>query len=77
MAARLGHRLADGAGCGDMVLLDQDAIVEAHAVVVAAATGDGIFLCPAHAGQCLAGIENPDVRPFDLFDITAGYGGGA
>jgi hypothetical protein len=49
------HRLADSAGNGDVVVLDQDRVVEPVAVVGAAAAAHGVFLEGAQARNGLAG----------------------
>jgi hypothetical protein len=51
------HRL-DAAGGDDVVFLDQDAVVEADAVVGAAADAHRVFLRQAQAGQGLAGVDD-------------------
>ncbi|MNF45227.1 hypothetical protein D3C84_263550 [compost metagenome] len=69
--------LGDAAGGGDVVFLDQEGIVEADAVVVAAAAGHGVFLRQAQAGQGLAGVEQFHLGAFDQLDIVADTGGDA
>jgi hypothetical protein len=56
--AGLFQRGGDAAGGHDVVFLDQDAVIEAEAVVAAAAAGDGVFLGQAQAGQGLAGVDD-------------------
>ncbi len=53
-AARGEDRRPDAAGHGDVVVLDQHAIVEAEAVVHAAAHADGVFLHGAQSRHGLA-----------------------
>ena len=64
--ARPPDRLGDAAGDGDVVVLDQDRVVEAEAVVGAAAAAHGVFLEGAQAGRGLprvadlrAGVRRP------------------
>jgi len=59
-----------------VVLLDQDAVIEAEAVVPAAAAGDGIFLRQAQSGQGLARIDDARPGAGDGFDVEARGGGG-
>ena len=56
------HRLGDPARQGGVVLLDQDRVVEAHAVVVPAPGGDGGLLEGAQARGGLAGVEDARAR---------------
>src|SRR5262249_13161144 len=44
--------------CGQVVVLDEDAVEEAHAVVLAAAAADGVFGQQPPAGQRLARVED-------------------
>src|SRR5918995_1732428 len=56
--SRSANGLSDPACDRGVVLLDQDRVVEAHAVVATAASGDGGLLQRAQAWGRLAGIEN-------------------
>ncbi|MNP07605.1 hypothetical protein D3C76_996340 [compost metagenome] len=60
-----------------MVFLDQEGVVEADAVVVAAAAGDGVLLRQAQAGEGLAGVEQFHPGAFHQVGVVAGAGGGA
>ena len=57
------RRLADAARERDVVVLDEDRVVEAHAVVAPAAGGDGPLLERAQAGRRLARVEHLDPGP--------------
>ena len=72
----LPDRRRDAAAGGDMVLLDQEGVPQADAVVVAAATGHRVLLRQAQPGQGLAGVEQPHAGVRDQVDIVAGAGGG-
>ncbi|MCY1412629.1 hypothetical protein D9M71_280410 [compost metagenome] len=72
-----GDGLGDAAGGGDVVFLDEEGIVEADAVVVAAAAGHGVFLRQAQAGQGLAGVEEFHLGAFHQFHVVADAGGDA
>ena len=56
--ARPADRLGDAAGQRGVVLLDQDRVVKAHAVIVGAARRDRRLLEHAKAGGRLAGVED-------------------
>ena len=56
--ASRGDRSRDRAGGHDVVLLDEDAVVETHAVVAAAGAEHGVLLCAAQPGERLARIED-------------------
>ncbi len=62
---RVFDRLADAAGGRDVVVLDQDRVIEAHAVVCHSARGRGRFFEMAHSGRGLARIEHLALRSFD------------
>ena len=75
-AAGPGHGLSKPAGEGDVVLLDQDRVVEAHAVVHPAAGADRGLLERAQQRRRLAGVEDhgaPALRPRRL-DEAGGQG---
>ncbi|MOA58078.1 hypothetical protein D3C78_1824020 [compost metagenome] len=57
-----------------MVLLDEVGIKQTDPVVLATATGDGIFLGVAQAGQRLAGVEQAAFGACQLGNITGGEG---
>src|SRR5579872_6786157 len=65
-------RGADAAGQPDMVVLDQDRIVQAHAVIHGSARGGGHFFQDAEAGGGLARIENTDAGAFYGLDEFRG-----
>ena len=71
------NRLADPAGDGDVVVLDQDRVVEAEAVVRAAAGAHGVFLQGAKARRGLARAGDPRLRAGDGVDIAARQRGDA
>ncbi|MCY1400096.1 hypothetical protein D9M71_151690 [compost metagenome] len=72
-----GDGLGDAAAGGDVVFLDQEGVVEADAVVVAAAAGDRVFLRQTQAGQGLAGVEQFHAGAFHQVGVVAGAAGGA
>ena len=63
--------------CAYMILLDQDRIVEADAMVVSTAAQHGVFLCQTQAGQCLAGIKYAYARSLYSLYVTADQSGGS
>src|SRR6185436_1889075 len=65
------------AGDGEMVVLDEHRVVEAEAVVAAAAGADGVLLERAKAGGGLAGADDAGVGAGDGVDDAAGGGGDA
>jgi hypothetical protein len=76
IARGLLQRRGDAAGGHDVVFLDQDAVIEAEAVVGAAAAGDGVFLRQAQAGQGLAGVDDACAGAGHGVDVEARDGGG-
>jgi hypothetical protein len=76
MARAFDHRL-DAAGGDDVVFLDQDAVVEADAVVGAAADAHRVFLRQAQAGQGLAGVDDLGAGAGHGLHVGGGHGGGA
>ena len=50
---------ANSAGDGDVVVLDQDGVVEAEAVIGAATGAHGVFFDSAQAGRRLARADDP------------------
>ena len=54
--------VCDAAGGHDVVVLDQDAVVEAEAVIVAAAAAHGVFLEGAQARRRFAGADDARFR---------------
>ena len=75
--ARCRDRGGDRAGCGDVVLFHQDAVVEAHPVVPAAAAAHRVFLGEAQARQRLAGVEHGAAGAADGGHVGCRDGGGA
>lgn len=73
-----GYSLVDTAAGGDVVFLDQKGVIEADAVVVAAAAGHRVFLGGAQAGDGFAGIQQFDGGVGDQVRIllTGGRGAG-
>ncbi|MNE48342.1 hypothetical protein D3C80_1427980 [compost metagenome] len=61
---RCCHRFRHATAGGDVVFLDQEGIVKADAVVVAAAAGHGVFLRQAQAGKGLAGVQQAHLGAF-------------
>jgi len=68
---RFQHR-CDAAGRGDVVFLDQDAVVEPDALVLSAARAHRVFFGQAQAGQRLAGVEDGGARAGDGCDVRPG-----
>jgi hypothetical protein len=66
----------DAAGGQDVVFLDQDAVVEADALVLAAADLDRVLLGQAQARQGLAGIEDFRLAALYRFHVAPRGGGG-
>jgi hypothetical protein len=69
---RLRHHRLDRASGHDVVLLDQDAVKQPHALIVATAHRYRIFECMTQARQGFAGIHNPGARAFG--GIDKGFG---
>src|SRR5262249_13597946 len=68
---------AHSAGGGDVIVLDQDRVVEAHAVIVGAAGLRGGFFERAESGSGFAGIEDFALGATDGIGELAGEGGDA
>ena len=64
----------DAAGRGDVVFLDQHGVVQADAVVGAAAHAHRVLLRQAQAGQRLAGVHDLRARAAHGLDIGGGLG---
>ena len=62
-----GH---DAAGKIHMVVLEQDHVKQADAVVAAAANLHGVLLEQAHAGRGLAGVEHAGLEAFQALGIA-------
>src|SRR5438067_2204507 len=62
--------LAAQAEGGEVIVLDEDAVEEADAVVVAAAAAHGVFLQESPTGQGLAGVEDLALQPGDGLDVA-------
>ena len=75
MGARPLERRADPAGHRDMVVLDQHRVVEAEAVIGAAAQPHRLLFEDAQAGGGLAGADDLRLVPGDRIDQRAGRGG--
>ena len=60
-----------------MVFLDQKGVIQANAVVVAAAAQHGVLLGGAKTGKGLAGVQNGDPGASDGIRVAACGGGGA
>src|ERR1035438_85830 len=67
--------VAHAAGRGDVVVLDQDGIVEAHAVVHNAPSESGGFFESTQSGGGFAGVEDLAARALDGGGEVAGGGG--
>ena len=65
------ERGLDAARDAHVVVLDQDRVVETHAVVRAAAAADGVLLERAQAGRRLAGVEDRRAGAGDEVDVAA------
>ncbi len=61
----------------DVVVFEHDHVVEAYAVVCAAAAVDGVFLKQAHVGGGLAGVEELGVESVEHAYHAVGLGGDA
>ena len=55
-----------------MIVLHQDHVVQAEAMIVPAATKDRVFLEPTPARSRLAGIEDPGVSALNRRDKLSG-----
>src|SRR5690348_4507282 len=75
--ARGADRIGDAAGRGNVVFLDQDRVVETHAVVVTAAAAHGVFLGEAQTRNGLAGVEDLRAGAGDRIGVAARHRGGA
>ncbi len=73
------ERRGKAAAEGDVVVLDQDAVLQVEAVVEAAAAADGVFIERAQAGDGLAGVEDFGLRLHggDGADVLVGERGDA
>lgn len=69
--------LGDAPAGSDMVFLDQEGVIQADAVVMAAATSDCVLLRQAQAWEGLAGIQQLDLGIGDKVGQIAGAGGHA
>src|SRR6185369_10003717 len=67
--------IAHTSGGGDVIVLDQDGVVQAHAVIGDAARGRGGFFQGAEARCGFASIEDLAVRTPDRGGEPAGGGG--
>ena len=65
------HGLRDAACNGDMIVLDQHAIVEPHAMVLRTAHPRGELVEDPEAGNGLARVEQHRPRAGDRIDILA------
>ncbi len=70
--ASASDRGGESAGERDMILLDQDRVVEAHAVVTPAAGGHRRLLERAQARRRLPGVEQLGLGPFELACVARG-----
>ena len=63
MAPRRSYRLFHPAGDGDMIVLDENRVVEAEAVIETAAAAHRVFFLDPQAGRRLARAANLGFRP--------------
>ncbi|CDN41104.1 hypothetical protein BN871_AB_01020 [Paenibacillus sp. P22] len=71
------HGRGDAAGSLDMVVLDHDGVVQAEAVIGAAADADGVLLQHPVARSRLAGVDQTSREPVQNVDEAACLGGDA
>lgn len=78
VGAGLSNDVADGHALllhgSDVVVFDEDAVGEGHAVVAASAGEDAVFVEEAEAGCGLAGVDDGGVGAFDRVDVFGGEG---
>ena len=65
--SRAGHGGGDGVGLfvsqrGQMIVLDEDHVEQAEAMIFSAAAGDGVFLKPPPAGRRFARVQDLRAR---------------
>ncbi|HUF08230.1 MAG TPA: hypothetical protein VMO47_02840, partial [Rhodothermales bacterium] len=70
-------RGVDRPGAVDVVVLDQEHVVEAVAVVPSTPGGHGVLVEMAETGRGLAGVVDPGLRPPYGVDVSARRGGDA
>ena len=78
-AGAVDHLLKGGGieARGEVVVLHEKHVVEAHAVVASATGGGGLFFQGAEAGCGFACVQNFGSGSSDGFDIAAGESGDA
>ena len=74
---RLAHGLSDRAYGVDVIFLEQDGVVQSHAVIRAAAAGHRVSLRRAQAGQGLARVQQPGFRALEGIRVLADESGRA
>ena len=72
---RTRQHLGHATGRRDVVFLDQHRVIQANAVVGAAAGAHRVFLRQPQAGQGFAGVHNVGRRAFDGLHIHRGFSG--
>src|SRR5437016_2920473 len=65
-------RAADSASGGDVIILDENRIVEAHAMIRDSSRGGCHLFQAAQAGRGLASVEDAAGGPGDTVDVTGG-----
>jgi hypothetical protein len=75
--ARERDRAADRSDGGDVVVLDQDAVVERHPMVAPAAAAHRVLLERPPAGRGLARVDDVGAGAAHRFDVAAGERGDA
>src|SRR5205809_4799031 len=63
---------ADATSGGDVIVLDENRVVEAHAMIRDSSGGGGHLFETAQAGRGLASIEDATACPGDTVDVTGG-----
>ena len=71
------HGFGNRAGRGDVVLLDQERVVQAEAVIVTAAAAYRVLLRAAQSGNGLAGIQYPRGQTLQPAGVSVRLGRGA
>ena len=72
---RRAHSRRDAAGCGDVVVFNQDAVRQGKAVVDRARRAHGVFVQLAQTGHCFARVGDARLRTLDGLHRPAGGGG--
>ena len=67
------HGIGAAADRGEVVVLDQNAVVEPHAVVVTTAGADGVLVEQPPAGNRLSRIKDAARQPGDGIDVARAF----